>query len=195
MGKIEENLRLTETPAAIVAPIEFTCTEKDVLDAFRLHETTTLRGRRFLVLAAAGTVGVAYLSMNWGKNAGIAGLAYGLAGAAIFLCLMAIIIVVSRLFALRRSARRQFSQQKELASPMKVAVHPPRIAWTTLNSFADTPTENFLKWAENDKSILLYRSDRLFHLIPKRVVSDDFQRSLAAELKRAGVPRAGFSNS
>jgi hypothetical protein len=74
-------------------------------------------------------------------------------------------------------------------------IDPPRIGVTSKNGFVNTPTEDFLKWAQNAKTILLYHSDRLFNFIPKRVMSDAFYRALTTELTRAGVPKARFSNS
>ena len=185
---------MTET-VATVEPIEFTCTENDLLDAQRLHHTLTLRGRRFLIRTAAIAVALAGVSMIVRQKADAETLAYGLAFAAIYACVIVIAIVVTRLVTLPRAARRQFSQQKEFRGPMKVGINPAHIAVTSKNGFSNTPTEDFLKWAENGKSILLYRSDRLFNLVPKRVVSDAFHRSLMAELTRAGVPKAGFSKS
>jgi hypothetical protein len=92
-------------------------------------------------------------------------------------------------------ARRQLSQLKEFRAQFRVEVRSPRIVLSTKNGVSEKPTEDFLKWAENDKAILLYRSDRQFNFMPRRVVGEAFHRALLAELNRAGVPKAGFSNS
>jgi hypothetical protein len=128
------------------------------------------------------------------RTRGIEAVDYGLTCAVVYLCFMASLILVNRFFVLPRAARRQLSQLKEFGGPLKFGVSSPHIVLTTKNSFSETPTEDFLKWAENGKSILLYRSDRQFNFVPRRVISEAFHRCLLAELTRAGVSKAGFSN-
>ena len=190
---------MTDATAATAEPVEFTCTEADFLDAQRLHHTLSLRGRRFLIRIAAGVVVLAValpVAFVFGQGStGIEAFEYGLSGAALYLCVMAVLILVNRLIVLPRAARRQLSQLKEFGRPVKVGVSSPRIVLTTKNGSSEMPTEDFLKWAENGRSILLYRTDRQFNLLPKRVISEPFHRSLVAELSRAGVAKSGFSNS
>jgi hypothetical protein len=126
---------------------------------------------------------------------GLYGAFFGLAGAAFYISLMAVLICVRRFFSLPRSARRQFGQRKEFGDRMKMEVRPGEIVMTAKSGFATRPTREFVKWVDNSKIILLYVSDGLFHFVPKRAVSEEFRAALMAELARAGVPRAGFSNS
>ncbi len=188
---------MADAAAGNVEPIGFTYTVADFLDAQRLHHTLSLRGRRLLIRVAAILIAVSaavvFASGEWKE--GVHAIEFGLACAAIYLCLIAVLILMARLFVLPRAARRQFSQLKEFGGPVKVGVSSPHILFTTKNGFSEIPTEDFLKWAENGKSILLYRADRQFSFVPKRVTSEAFHRSLVAELTRAGVPKAGFSNS
>ena len=186
---------MTEATDTNVDAVAFTCTKADFLDAQRLHHTLALRGRRFLLVVAAVTVVVTIAFMFGRRSTGIQDLVDSLPFVAMFFCLLALQILVTRLFVLPYNARRQFSQLKEFRGPMKVGVSSPRITVATKNGSSEIPTEDFLKWAENGKTILLYRSDRLMNLVPKRVASEVFRQSLIAELTRAGVPKAGFSNS
>lgn len=190
---------MPDATAANVEPIGFTCTQADFLDAQRLHHTLNLSGRRFLIRLAAWTVSItvvlAVVSSVVQRSTGLEALGLSLTFAAFYLCLMAVLILVNRLVVLPRAARRQLSQLKEFAGPLIVGVSSPRIVLTTTHGSSEVPTEDFLKWAENGKSILLYRADGQFNLIPKRVVSEAFYRSLVAELTRARVSKAGFSNS
>jgi hypothetical protein len=52
-----------------------------------------------------------------------------------------------------------------------------------------------VKWTENRRAILLYRTDQTFNFIPRRALTDAFRAALMAELERAGVPKARFANS
>jgi hypothetical protein len=176
--------------------VEFTCTENDFLQAQRLHQTLYLRGRRFaLWMGPATLVMIAFI---W-STAFASGYAHpmesGLLFGVMYLVLMALLIAANRFVALPRTSRRQFLQLKEFQAPLEFEVSPPVIGVTTKNGFAKVPTEDFLKWAENNKVVLIYRSDRMFHVIPQRAVTEAFHTSLMAELARANVSRARFSNS
>ena len=186
---------MSDAAAANAEPVEFICTEADFLDAQRLHHTLSLRGRRFMIRTGTMVAVLAVAITIASGNAGIEAFEYVLICAAIYLGLITILILVARLVILPRSSRRQLSQLKEFGRPLKVAVSSPHIVLTSKNGISEVPTEDFLKWAENGKSILLYYADRHFNIVPKRVISGAFHRSLLAELARASVPKAGFSNS
>jgi hypothetical protein len=186
---------MTDPGGADVEPIGYTCTQADLLAAQQLHHTITLKGRRFLIGAATPAVMLAVVFTIGFRGAGISAIEDGFLCAALYLSLVAVQILVTRLVVLPRAARRQFLQLKVFGGPLKVGVSSPRIVLTTKDGVSEMPTEDFLKWAENGKSILLYRSDRQFNFLPKRVVSPAFHQSLVSELTRAGVLKAGFSNS
>lgn len=187
---------MTDAAAASeLEQVEFTCTQADLLDALRLHQALSMKGRRFLIRIAAGAFVIAVIFMVMQGSMYAYAFAYALICVASYLCLIAVLVLVNRLVGLPRAARRQLSQHKELGGALKVGLRSPRIVVASKNGHSETPTEDFLKWAENSRSILLYRSDGLFNILPKRVVGDEFYRGLMAELARAGLPRAGFSNS
>ncbi|HWE47389.1 MAG TPA: YcxB family protein [Caulobacteraceae bacterium] len=106
-----------------------------------------------------------------------------------------IFFVLAAVIGVPLSSRHMLKQQKGLRYPLTIEVAPPRIVITNENSNSRSPTEDFLKWAENGKVLLLYRSGRSFNTVPKRVASDAFIAALKAELARAGVPKASFKNS
>ncbi len=186
---------MAEVLNGTVEPLEFTCTQDDFVQAQRLHHTLVLKGRRFIITIGSGAVGLGLLLAITVPSPDTNPVEYGLVCAASFVGVIAIMTSFNRFFFLPRAACRQFMQQKEFRGLLKIAVDPPSIGITSKNGFSKIPTDDFIKWAENRKVILLYRADRLFNFIPKRVVSDLFHSSLVAELTRAGVPKAKFSNS
>jgi hypothetical protein len=186
---------VTETEAQIVEEVEFTCSERDFLDAHRLHHTLSLKGRRFLFLVSMIGIAVFGISMIGGDIGKSTTWIHALGAFAPFIFLLAILILVNRTLFLPRMARRQFLQNKEFRNPFKIGVRPPHIVLSSKNGFHATPTADFLKWSDNSKCILLYRSDRMFNFIPKRVLGDALHQKLIAELNRARVPKSGFSNS
>ena len=186
---------MTETLVEPAEPMRFTYLDTDFIDAQRLHHRLGLMGRRFVILIAAIAVGLAAAYALGRQGVDAHALVQGVVIAAAFVGLTAILSALGLVLLLPVAARRQLRQLKEFHGPIEVAIDPPRIALTTKNGLSRTPTEDLLKWAEDDKTILLYRSGRLFNFLPKRVVSQTFRRALMAELARAGVARAGFANS
>ncbi|WP_306965526.1 YcxB family protein [Agrobacterium tumefaciens] len=53
----------------------------------------------------------------------------------------------------------------------------------------NVPWNDYLKWTEDSKVILLYQGARVFNMLPKRVLTpaqiDDFRQLVAANIKRA----------
>ncbi len=49
------------------------------------------------------------------------------------------------------------------------------------------PWSHFIHWAEDDRSFLLFESDRLYRIIPKRVLTPDQQASLRRALAAIGT--------
>jgi hypothetical protein len=86
-------------------------------------------------------------------------------------------------------ARRSYAGQKTLQ-------HPMTVSWSTegFRSIAQQGDWNiawgdYLKWAENDKVILLYQGAHLFNMLPKRILTlaqvDDIRQVVGANVKRA----------
>jgi hypothetical protein len=174
--------------------VEFTCTRDDFLRAQRLAQTVRLRGRGFLtvLVLCVGVIGVMLVLMHGGDHAPIA---YGLIAGAQFVALIALWMVFNRFLLLPVVSRRQFSQRKEFAEALRFEIRPSAIAVTSKNGVNAIPTTDFLKWTRNDHTLLLYRSDNMFNFVPLRATTDAFRAALLAELERAGVPKAHFSNS
>ena len=181
--------------AETVESIKFTCTQDEFRQAQRFHHTLPLRGRRFVTRISLFAIGLGLFFAILTPGDAINRVEGALLGAAMFLGVMAIFVLVNRLVFLPRASRRQFSQRKDVQASVKFDIRPPKIGITSKNGFSFTPTEEILKWAENGSTILLYRSDNLFNFIPRRAINESFYADLMAELTRAAVPKARFSNS
>ncbi len=171
--------------------IEFTITREDFIGAQRLHQVVCLTRRWYLVRVAlvAGGLGLLFAVL---APSGDSRIVWGLVVATIYIASMAFLVVLGRLVFLPINSRKQFSQRKDLGLPLSYTVEPSFISVTTKNGFSKMPTADFLKWSENSKSVLLYRSDNMFNFIPKRAIDDAFHAALIDELARARVPKAGF---
>ncbi|MCR6672257.1 YcxB family protein [Devosia ginsengisoli] len=85
------------------------------------------------------------------------------------------------------SARRMFRQQKSLQGQLVYA-------WTDTGLHVESeygafamPWSHFIRWAEDDRTFLLFESDRLYRMIPKRVLTADQQASLRRALVGVGA--------
>lgn len=181
-----------------MASIEFALTEAELADALRLSHAMSLTSRRSLIylglLFVFWSALLLFVLLTAGRDDPNAMTFAGI----VLACMIggvAVQIPITRRLYIPMVARRTFKQQKDLGDWRTIEVQPPRIVFRTENAIANTPTENFLKWAENQKIVLLYRSDRLFNMIPKRAMTDEFYAALTAELARAGVRKMGAKKS
>jgi hypothetical protein len=178
--------------------IEFTLTPEEFLQAMRLHHTLSLKGRRFALglgwIAFVLAVVAVVLALTT-RSGPVRGMEYGLLMIGASFAALAVQIAINRVVFIPRASHRQFNQLRALKAPTKYEVQPLVIAVTTLNGFANIPTEDLVKWAEDRHVLMLYRTDRSFNVIPRRAMDGGFHDALIAELARAGVPKASFRNS
>lgn len=86
-------------------------------------------------------------------------------------------------------ARRAYAAQKTLQHPMTVSWSADGFRSTAQQGDWNNAWSDYLKWAEDDKVILLFQGPRVFNMLPKRVLTpaqvDDIRQVLAANVKRA----------
>ena len=76
---------------------------------------------------------------------------------------------------LPRSARRLFSQQKNLQRPIGFTWDRQGLGWISENGSGRIPWDDFIKWRQNERVVLLYHSDLLFQMLPKRAFTEEGQ--------------------
>ena len=74
--------------------------------------------------------------------------------------------------------RRIYRQQKALHRELRMKFDDVGVTAENENGRSSTPWEDYLKWKQNDQLILLYFSDCLYHMVPKRFFADahDFEK-------------------
>jgi hypothetical protein len=80
-----------------------------------------------------------------------------------------------RYVILPNRVKKIFTQQKELSSPFELEFTDTGM--TMSNEFGNSirPWKNFIKWKENSELIMLYHSDVMYSIIPKRIFPDSQQ--------------------
>jgi hypothetical protein len=68
---------------------------------------------------------------------------------------------------------RSYNQHKELASPFEIELNEE--GYSIKNSYGSgkVPWKDFTKWKVDDKIFLLYRTDTMFNMIPRRLLQDE----------------------
>jgi hypothetical protein len=138
-----------------------TITEGDVISAQRLHATPKLPLAMFLVAVALVVVSGAYAQGQLSSGAAIGGL-IGMFG---WLAIWFLVVIPYR-------ARRIYRQQRNL--------HLSHAFWwdDQMVYFRSEDTEGKMRWSdftkikENNNMLLLYHSDSLFNMLPKRCFSN-----------------------
>ena len=86
-------------------------------------------------------------------------------------------------------AKKVYRQQKSLQLPFEVMVTKEGLNCSNEIGKSNIPWGNFLKWKENNNLFLIYYSDVLFQMLPKRLFNnlDDinaFRSVLSSNIKR-----------
>ncbi|MEM1253981.1 MAG: YcxB family protein [Cyanobacteria bacterium P01_H01_bin.21] len=71
------------------------------------------------------------------------------------------------------NARRIFSQQKTLQAEYEMVISPDTITSTTKNGYVEMPLSDFHKYKVGKDLILVYQSQALFHMFPRRFFASD----------------------
>jgi hypothetical protein len=78
----------------------------------------------------------------------------------------------NRRFVLPRRSRRLFAQQKNLQRPLRFSWDEQGLAWVNESGSGRTAWSDYIKWRENERVFLLYLSDVMFQMLPKRAFAD-----------------------
>jgi len=136
----------------------------DYVSAQALH----CRWTRKAILAHGVAVGAGVLLVLIGGQYGYiigAGLIGGAVGGGV-------VREFNRRFILPRRARKLFAQQKNLQRPLRFGWDEQGLAWVNESGSGKTAWSDYLKWRENDRVFLLYLSDAMFQMLPKRAFAD-----------------------
>ncbi|WP_166039909.1 YcxB family protein [Sphingosinicella sp. YJ22] len=163
--------------------VRFVPSEADLLEANKIWLGMELRKPSNLIFFLSVTVLAALFAcyiaadgqLRWSAQAGAIGAALGLVA-------LGLILVVIRL-RLPAMSRRSFAQQKWLGDEVEMTWSDDGILFETCNSHARHDWDGFGKWSENGAVFVLFFTDSLFSMIPKRVLAaheaDDLRTRLA----------------
>jgi hypothetical protein len=163
--------------------VKIELTPNDYVVANRLHS----RGRvlRFIVgllIGYAGVLAVLFtLNHDWPQNAAEwQNFGSGLVAVLFF---GAVWLLIVRYVLLPWRSRRIYRQQKNLHQEFEYSWDESALTVTGKSGYNTTPWHDFLKWRESANMFLVYRSDIMFNMLPKRFFSDaslidDFRSAL-----------------
>jgi len=160
--------------------IQWTWTENDHVRAIRTHQKYSRHEKRLRFLVPAASLLLLVYWLLFEKDA----LAIAMTAA----YAVVVTIFLARPLFLRRWARRVYRQQKALHRPMTLELGTEGLVSTQENggrgllAWADC-----YRWLESADDFVIYQSEALFHLIPKRIL-DESQVVRVRELLTGGVP-------
>lgn len=168
-------------------PIRFNLTADDYAAANRLHLTRAFYRNKLLRLAAI--MGLLYAALiffilgqwTW-LYAAIAAGSGAVAAAIIMLC-----IAATNHILIPRRARRVYAQQKSLHDEFEFSWDEAGFDLSTHSARSRHLWADFRHWAEGPDGFILYQSDALFNMLPKRAFSEEALADIRGRLNQAGV--------
>ena len=93
------------------------------------------------------------------------------------------------LWCVPRSVQKAYSQLRLDGESVEFSFDDAKLKIADSTSTLALPWNRWVKWAENDRFILLYRTSTYAHYIPKSEVQAEQTDALIAELNGAGVKK------
>lgn len=88
---------------------------------------------------------------------------------------------------LPRQVRKLYLQQRSLQEPFEAAFDAAGMRFNNARGDATLPWTDVHKWRESKRLFLIYQSDALFHLLPKRCFGSEAEQKDLRELLLAQV--------
>lgn len=83
-----------------------------------------------------------------------------------------LVLLVSYVFTMPRQTRKVFGEQKGFQYPLTLSWSESGIEVQNQQGRAVLPWDDLFRWAEDQHIILFFHSSRVFHMLPRRVLSD-----------------------
>ncbi len=142
--------------------MRFTYTEQEYLAAAELHARWSKK-KQMLVVGGVIVILCLALGLYGTQHSYLSGaLVLGLIGGFVGGCLM-------RFGVYRWRTRRTFAQHKSIRREFQMTWNEQGIILQTGADHSSFPWSEFLKWKESDDLFLLYGTDIMFNMVPKRV--------------------------
>lgn len=156
--------------------LKVTLKEGDYIDAQFLYGKSTPKRLGVYALVVLVLMAIAYFGWQAAHGVVAVGALGGVIGGIIG-------FVVVRFFYMPWKAKRVFRQQKSLQYPFEFAWDGESFITRNEKGNSNTPWSDYTKWRENQQMFLLYHSDVMFQMVPKRAFPDDtsvdeFRRAL-----------------
>jgi hypothetical protein len=92
------------------------------------------------------------------------------------------VFALSRPLLLKRAAKRAYRKTRSLHGPRSTAVDEQGMSFEGPDFSSQLKWRFFLKFAEDDKSFVMYQTDQMFFCIPKRQLSQQEISTIREEL-------------
>jgi len=152
-------------------------TEEDYLNANKLHRRYSRTWRWLyivLVTELALLIFFAFLLQRWTP--------------AIIGVLLALVMILYMAFYLPNRLRKLFKQQKDLHRPFTITVDEAGLQYINEMGEAKRLWNIFLKWKEDENILILYHSDLLFSMLPKRYLNNGSTQFIREQLAKNNIP-------
>jgi hypothetical protein len=172
---------------------EFTVTmsEDDLYRGFLLNAAN--RKVRPVMIAAAVLfallVVISYISPEARHSLSANPLTLMLEGALLLAATLLVLVLVLRRTILRSMARRTLEQRRDLATPVQWSFDGEALSVVSRFTQSRFPWDALRGWREDERILLVYLADQLFHSIPKHQVEEVTLTALRDALESHGVRR------
>jgi YcxB-like protein len=136
------------------------------------------------------TISMLYIVLSSGDEYGdrnTEGLIWILLFIVLFVLAAFILPSLYRKVVLPKQVKQSFEQQKSLSLPFEMELTERGMHTSNELGNNTVPWEYFTKWKENEDIVVLYQSDNIIHMIPKRLFPDPQQLEMVKSLLQKNI--------
>jgi len=105
--------------------------------------------------------------------------------------ILVVLLIVIRFVYIPWRVRRSYAQQREFSVPWEITVTETSLEISNNYGNIKRPWSDFIKWREDDQLLLLYESDALYRVFPKRFFTNSEQlAAIRQKLTENHIPAA-----
>ncbi len=170
--------------------VRFRLSEDDMVHAARLFSLMSLRKPRTAISLAIifvgcvvlmGSISGVFFPLDFDRLAEVWPFVVGASLLPFFLVFLLAVVVNPRL------ARRTYRQQRSLHGEIGLNWTEEQLEFDSEYGKFAMPWSHFVRWGEDKHVFLLFESNRLYRIIPKRVLDAENERSLRRGLASIGA--------
>jgi hypothetical protein len=167
---------------------EVALTEQDLIDANLLHARRFAASggyRKLLILSFCAILVLGLADGHWSWRGTALLIGFDL----LFIAVVAVGLRIANEMLIPRQARKTHREMAAVRGAYAVVVTPEGISFSRPDNYSKAAWSDFVKWTEDERTLIIFNSSRIFNTLPKHDFEPDEIAQIRAWIEGAGVAK------